>query len=202
VDLHQLDKTIDDLVLSNQYQKAKEILVDEYESVKKAGDKKSVDAVLGLLVFVCGASDPPCLTEGRDFCILREANIGTAYNALQTALFEYYGTGNYANSLQKLQEARDKGEREGDSRTTYSALGHLGRAYLEIGKKNEAAEVIRAMEQSLSNREAFVVGDETVFLEAARDKGLELEAVKRLASRLAPLCHDPTFKRRLENLAT
>src|SRR5690242_19658158 len=76
VDLHQLDKTIDVLVLSNQYQKAKEILVDEYESVKKAGDKKSVDAVLGLLVFVCGASDPPCLTEGRDFCILREANIG------------------------------------------------------------------------------------------------------------------------------
>ena len=69
VDLHQLDKTIDVLVLSNQYQKAKEILVDEYESVKKAGDKKSVDAVLGLLVFVCGASDPPCLTEGRDFCI-------------------------------------------------------------------------------------------------------------------------------------
>lgn len=198
----QLDKTIDDLILSNQHEKAKRILIDEYEKAKKSGDKDSIDAVLGHLVFLCAANDPPCLNEGRDFCSLREANKATAYNALQTGLFEYYSAGSYTNAMRKLREAKEKGEREGDSRTAYSALGHLGRAYLESGQLGEAAVAIRAIEQALFDQKAFVVGDETAFLEAARDKGLEPEAVRRIAAALSPLCHDPKFKRRLEHLAS
>ena len=196
------NKIVDDLIFNNQHEKAEEILIREYETARKKDDKYGMDAILGRLVFVCAADDPPNIARGRQFCVDRENNIRSAYNILQTALFEYYTAGDYGAAAAKLHDAKRNGEQEGDTRTTYSCLGLLGLALLEMGRTSEAAIALNEIEQMLHDKKPFVVGDETAFLESAHDKGVELESVRRLAAALAPICRDPDFKRRLTVLAS
>ena len=120
---------------------------------------------------------------------------------LQTGMFQYYTAKDYQGAVAKLREAITKGKEEGDNRTVYSCLSLLGRALLELGRTNEAASVLGEIEQMLLDKKPFVVGDETAFLESARNRGLEVESVKRIAAALTPLCRDPEFTRRLKTLA-
>ena len=201
MDHKQLDKIIDDFVVSNEHARAKEMLGREYETAKKTGDRQHLDFLLDRLVFVCSTSDPPDITSGRQFCAERETNLPNAFNALQTALFEHSSLGSYVNAVEKLERAKVRAQQEEDYRTAYSVLGHLGRALLEIGQDRRAASVLSEIEQMFLDGKPFVIGDETVFLESAHDKGFEPEAVRRIATALAPHCRDSEYKRRLEALA-
>ena len=201
MDQDRLDEMIDELVVKNQHEKAEAILLREFEVAKTGGNKERLDAILRQLVFVYSSSDPPNVIQGKRFCTEREQNIGSAYNMLQTAMFEYFTAQDYEGAASKLRQAIRKGEEEDDSRTVYSSLGMLGRALLELGQNREAASVLNKIERMITDKKPLVVGDETAFLESAYGQGFERESVRRVAAALTALCSDPEFKRRLSVLA-
>lgn len=196
-----LEDTVDELILSNQQEKAIEILLAEYESARSSGNRLELDSVFGHLVFAYGSSDPPNILLAHRFCLEREQNMSTAYNMLQTGMFLYYTADNYGEAVNKLREAITAGRREEDTRTVYSCLGVLGLALLRQGHHNETSEVLREIEQAIADKKPCVIGDETSFLEAARKAGFELDRVKKIAAILAPLCREPQFAQRLSVLA-
>lgn len=198
---HQLNEEIDNLVIQGQHDKAEEILMREYEGAKFSADVLVLDTILGQLVFVLSARNPPNLNNARRFCFEREKNVNSAYNMLQTAMFLYHTANDYQGAVTKLREAIAKGREDGDNRSVYSALGLLGRALLELRRFSEAASVMGEIEEMLLTKKPFVVGDETVFLEDALNLGVEVESARRIAVALAPLCRDPEFTRRLKILA-
>jgi len=193
---------VDKLIVTNQHEKAVQILMAEYESAKNSGNTLELDSILGHLVFAHASSDPPDTKRARQLCIERERNINNAYNLLQTGNFLYYSADDYSEAIKKLREAIAAGRRERDTRSVYSSLATLGLALLKNGQEQEAANVLRDIEQEIADKHLFVVGDETAFLELAFNQGVEIDRVKRIAVALAPLCRDPDFARRLNILGT
>jgi uncharacterized protein HemY len=196
-----LDEMIDNLITENRHDKAIEILMREYEAAKSRADARALDSILGHLVFAYASRNPPDTAQARRFCAEREENITSSYNILQTGMYLYYAAEDYQGAAAKLREAITRGKQEGDNRSAHSSLSILGLALLQLGRTAEAADVLRELEQMLTDKKPFVAGDETAFLESARGRGLEVESVKRIAAALVPLCRDPECARRLRELA-
>jgi hypothetical protein len=89
-------------------------------------------------------------------------------------------------------------EREELTKTAYSKLQTAMVRYWAVG----AADAIAEIERMIADRKQIIVGDETLLLETARDRGLSLAHTSRIAAVLAPVCHDPEFARRLNALRT
>lgn len=200
MDEHRLGEMIEKLVVERQHEKAEKFLLHEYNMAESIGDKPALDAILAQLVFVYATDDPPNIAEGKRCCLSREKNRNTAYNMLQTGMFLFYPGRDYSGVVAKMREAIAKGKEE-DTRTVYASLCLLGRALLELDRLDEATDVLMEIEKMRLDAKPFVVGDETVFLESAFNRGLEVKSVKRIAAALAPLCRDPEFRRRLQTLA-
>jgi hypothetical protein len=102
--------------------------------------------------------------------------------------------------LAKPTEAAGEARSAGDSGVVYSCLAPSGLALLDLDRLQSAEQVLEEVEQMVVTRQSFVVGDETLFLERARKVGLDATRITRIASSLMPICRDPAFARRLNEL--
>ncbi len=114
----------------------------------------------------------------------------------------YYVAQDYRRAAAKLREAMDKGREEDDSSTVYSSLSLLGLACLDLGDITDAVGALKELESIVLEGKPFIAGDETLFLERMRSKGLEAASVIRIASAVAPSCRDGEFASRLRALST
>jgi hypothetical protein len=130
----------------------------------------------------------------------REAISADANSKLQTAMLRCWAAHDYRGTIPKAQQAIAEGESEGDHSTVYTALSLMGLASLQVDDLVNATVAIDHIEQMIQGQHRIVIGDETPFLEAARARGVRLDAVARIASRLAPICRDPEFAKRLREL--
>lgn len=202
MDLRALSDSIPDLVIEGKFEEAEAKLSEAYREASKQNDVKALgDHILPLFVELYSSQDPPNLTKAEAYALEREQLDRRGYTKLQTAMLLYHVAKDYPRAVAKLEDAISQGKAENDESTVYSALSLLGQALLQLDRKSEAVQVLRQIEQMVLAKRAFVVGDETLFLENARTRGLEMRTVKRVASILAPLCRDPEFSKRLRVLA-
>lgn len=189
------------LVANKKFEQAEKLLLQARSKAATDDDAEMTQFVLSELVELYCVMEPPNLAKAETFSIEREKVDGSARSKLQTAMLNYHSGRDPARAVTKLQEAVAKGRKENDNSTIYTALGLLGRALLDLNRTDEAVEILRQIERLILAKSSFVVGDETIFLEAASAKGIELPTVKRIASFLAPVCEDGEFKNRLKALA-
>jgi|SRR5208282_620014 len=202
MDLRTLSELVPVLIMEGKFEEAEVKLMEAYRKASEEHDAEALgEHVLPMLVQLHCSSEPPNLAKAEAFSLERERVDPRAYTKLQTAMMLYHVRGDHSRAVAKLQEAIDQGKEENDDSTVYSSLSVLGQALLQLGRKSEAAHVLKEIEQLILAKKAVVVGDETLFLEGARAQGLEVPTIKRLASTLAPLCRDPEFETRLKALA-
>ena len=197
-----LDKQIRDLILADGFVEAERLLQKARSQAANASDPEALKQALDLLVDVYALQQPPNSLKADVVCIEREELTKTAYSRLQTAMWRYWAAHDYRGAIAKAQEAITQGKKEGDDSTIYSALSVLGLGSIQLGDYSGAADAILEIERMIADRRDIIVGDETVLLEAARAHGLSLPQISRIAAKLAPLCHDPEFARRLDVLRT
>lgn len=188
--------------MERKFEEAETKLLEAHREASKLNDVKALgEHILPLLVELYSSLEPPNLTKAEAFCREREQVDARAYSKLQTAMLLYHVARDYPRAVDKLEEAITQGKAESDESTVYSSLSVLGQALLQLDRKSEAVRVLKHIEQMIVAKKAFVVGDETLFLENARTRGLEVPTIKRLAAILAPLCRDAEFADRLRALA-
>jgi len=202
MDLRTLSDLVPDLVMKGKFEEAEVELMEAYRKVSEEHDVKALgEHVLPMLVQLYCSLEPPNLIKAEAFSREREEVDARAYSKLQTAIMFYYVAHDYPRAVAKLEEAVSRGKAENDDSTVYSSLSLLGQTLLQLDRKNEAIEVLKEIEQMILAKKSFVIGDETLFLESARARGIEVRTVKRLASILASVCRDPEFGDRLKALA-
>jgi|SRR5580658_2153893 hypothetical protein len=202
MDLQTLSKLVPDLILEGKFKEAETKLLDAHREASKRSDMKALgEHILPLLVQLYCSLNPPNFVKAEAFSRERENADPRAYHELQTAMMFYYVANDYPRAVAKLEEAINHGKAENDDSTVYSALSVLGQALLQLDRKREAVRVLQEIEKMVLAKKPSVIGDETLFLETAMGRGLELPTVKRIASILAPVCRDPEFGSRLKALA-
>jgi tetratricopeptide (TPR) repeat protein len=202
MNLRTLSDLIPTLIIEGKFGDAETKLLEARRDALAVNDVKALgEHILPLLVNVYSSQEPPNLTKAEAYSRELEQVDPRAYTKLQTAMLLYHVAGDYPHAIAKLEQAVSQGKAENDESTVYSSLSVLGQALLQLDRKSEAVRVLKEIEQMVLTRKSFVVGDETLFLESARARGLELPTVKKLASVLAPLCRDPEFANRLRALA-
>lgn len=201
MDKFQLSETIAEMLIAKHHAEAEQILLREYAAAKRSGDRHMLDAVLGLLAQLYVSSRPSNLIRGREVCAEREVNLASAYNMLQTGLFLYYAAEDPTAAAAKLLDAVAKAKEEGQDPTLYSSLSLLGCSLLDLGRVNEAAELLKEIERMVLEKRRFAPGDETTFLEKAFEENVEVDTVRKIATLVSPLCREAPFERRLIALA-
>lgn len=202
MDLHTLSDLVPDLIMQGKFEEAETKLLEAHRKASKENDVKALgEHILPLLVQLYCSLEPPDLIKAEAFSRERERVDARAYNKLQTGMMLYYVAKDYPRAVAKLEEAVSQGKAENDDSTVYSSLSVLGQALLQLDRRSEAVNVLEEIEQMVLAKKSFVVGDETLFLENARARALELPTIRRVASILAPVCRDPEFGNRLKALA-
>jgi tetratricopeptide (TPR) repeat protein len=202
MDLRSLSEELPGLIIEKKYNEAETRLLEAYREGSERDDDGALQLILPLLVHLYCSVEPPNLTKAEAFSAERERLNPTAYNSFQTAMMLYYAAHDYRRAAAKLREAIKKGREENDSTTTYSSLSLLGLAYLELDQIPDAVEVLKELERMVLEGKPFVAGDETLFLERMRSKGLEVQSVGQIASAVVSSCRDPEFASRLRALST
>lgn len=195
-----LSDSIPKLIMQGRYGEAEAILSRAHKQATEANDVEALENIVAHMVHLYCSLDPPDLVRAEKFSREREQVKGSAHNKLQTAMMLYYVASDYERAVHKLRDAIASGRTTDDHRTVYSSLSLLGQALLELQRPAEAVEVLREVEQMISDRKPVVVGDETSFLESVKARGIEVAAAKRIAASLIPICRDPEFVRRLRAL--
>lgn len=187
-------------IAEGEFHEAEERLLGFRQPARDVNDLHTLELVLPLLVLLYSSMRPRDLSKAEEFALERERVSDNSNSRLQTALLLYYAADDYPRAIDKLREAIDKTASDGDERTRYASLSLMGQALLDLNRRSEACIVLDEIERMIAARRPIVVGDETGFLEKARDQGLEVNRVRRLASELEPVCRDPEFRKRLQDL--
>jgi len=201
MDTRAFVELVSNLIEEKNFERAEDLLLEARSKATAQGDAQGLKLVLSELVELYCLIEPPRLDQAESFAHERELLSSDAYTKLQTAMMLYYAVHDYNRTVPKLREAIDLGRVQNDQRTVYSSLSLLGQALLKLGHTQEALTVLSEIEEMVSGKKSFVVGDETSFLESIRARGLEADRVTRIATALIPLCRDPEFKRRLTALS-
>lgn len=196
-DFNKLALQVHHLMMDRNFQRAEKLLLEAREKAKSEGDIQLLNYIFTELIGLCQISEPPLWEKAEAISSERERLIPSAHNILQTAMVIYYGSGDYKRAVLKLNKAIAHGKEEDDDKTTYAALSLLGQAYLEMGQNQEAVDILSHLEKMVAGKKSFVAGDETSFLENLKARKLEIERINKLASVLAPVCRDPSFRERL-----
>jgi hypothetical protein len=197
----QLPELVHRLIVEENFKAVEELLLKARAQAEAEADVQTLEYVFAQLIGLCHLSEPPAWDKALALSGERERWLFSAHNELQTAMVLQLGIEDYARSIPKLEAAIAHGRAEGDEKTVYTSLCLLGQARLRIGFAEAALEVLSELEAMVGKRGAFVVGDETLFLEELRARRLALDRVSRLASILAAACRDHDFKKRLQELA-
>lgn len=192
---------VSELVRKRDFQRAEEALLEADKQANAEGDTQARQLILSELVELYSIMDKPQLAKAESFSRERERLACSAYSKLQTAMILHRGIHDFVRAVPKLEEAIILGRTEKDERTVYTALSLLGEASLELGRVEQAMQVLDELEQMVANKGQFVVGDETRFLESLHSRQLERERVARLAATLSTACRDNVFRERLRSLS-
>lgn len=181
---------------------AEEMLVKALTESSGAFDCQDRYLLLSQLIFACSLADPPKWGEVEKLCEERETVWPRAESMLQTGMMFFWSQEDYERAIPKLREAIELGRKQNheyDSTVIYQALSTLGHAFVKLGRKSEAVEVLSDVERMVPGQ--VVVGDETGFLEALLEQSVALDRVAKLAAILAPLVRDDEFRERLTSVA-
>jgi hypothetical protein len=196
-----LEKVVRELILTQRFAEAEAMLLKDRAEAASTSDRPRSQLVLNLLVDLYSLQEPRDTARADAASLAREELAQTAYSKLQTAMVRYWAAHDYRGAIAKAHEAITQGREEQDDSTVYTALSLLGLGLIQVGDYSNAAGVIDQIERMVADERQIIIGDETSFLENARSHGLNLAAIARIASILAPLCRDPQFTRRLGALA-
>lgn len=197
----ELIEEVSRLIQERKFGAAEDLLTAERMKAASLGDVSAESVILSELIELYCISDPTKFDEAEKLSLERERIVGGAISKLQTGMILSFSRRDYARAAIKLREAADTAKTAEDAETTYTSLGLLGHALLQLGREKEARAVLGEMEGIISAKKSFVVGDETLFLEEAKARGLEVPTVKKIATELVPLCRDPEFRNRLRAVA-
>jgi len=201
MDIRQLSETVTGLIRRKQFGQAEAMLSAARQETTESGDFDALDFVLSEFAALCGQMEPPDIARVEAFCLEREAVRNTGYNKWQTAMTFYWVVRDSRRTVIKSREAVQKATEEKDSKTLYSALSLLGLALLELDRIEEAGATLNEIGNMARRKMRIVVGDETLFLERANERGLDRPTIKDIANILAPVCRDQSFAERLRALA-
>jgi hypothetical protein len=190
------------LLANRHFDTAECLLLEARARAATDRDSEALQVILSELVELYCVMEPPRLDLAERCSLEREHLARTVSNVLQTAMLLCHAAHDYPRAKVKLEEAIDLGTKANDDGAVYSARALLGQALLELNRKTEAATILSQIEGMVLAKKSVVIGDETLFLEIAREKDIDPVAVRRVASLLAPNCPDPEFAKRLQKLAS
>lgn len=196
-----LEKEVRNLIARGKLQEAEQRVLAARDEASRRSDAETVPVLLDLLVEVYSLQEPRDIAKADAVCLEREVLVPTAYSKLQTAMMRYWAGHDYLGTIAKANDAIASGTAEGDDSTVYTALSLLGLSRISTGDHAGAEDALRRIEQMLEEKRRIVVGDETPFLEAAQSSGLNPSLIAKIAGKLAPVCRDVEFAKRLSDLA-
>lgn len=200
-DENVFDDSVGKLLRQGKYSEAEQLISSYHRKALAEDDKEMLNCVFRAFVHLYCSTDPPNLEKAEHFSMEREKNSDSSYNKLQTAMFFFYVAGQYERAVAKLEEAIARAKKEKDVASLYSSTALLGQAFLKLGRTEDAAQMIVQLHGIITSNKGFPVGDETAFLQAAKESGVEILLVRDIAGRLAPRCSDPDFAHRLWELS-
>lgn len=198
---HNIFDLASNLIRDREFERAERLLLNARDKAIEDLDIEAQHRTLLELIELYCIMEPPKPDRAEKLSLVREQMDQSGQSMLQTAMVLYYSQHDASRTLAKLREAIEKSRAEQDDGTVYSSLSLLGLALLDLDQVEEAAKVLREIKHMVEERESFVVGDETAFLERAQNKGLELDHIRTIASALVPICRNPMFLDRLKALA-
>jgi hypothetical protein len=188
-------------VQERRFSEAEGLLSQARAQAKAEHDLSTELLVVSELVELYCVQDPPDTSRAEQLSLEREALDPSAESKWQTGMLLYWHKHEPAAALTKLHEAIAQAKSTGDSGLVYTCLALSGLALLDLKRLLDGEKVLEEIERMIEQREPFVVGDETLFLEKGRRAGLSPSRVARVAALLIPICREPTFIQRLKDLA-
>jgi tetratricopeptide (TPR) repeat protein len=200
-DFQEFDLRMARLRAARKHSEALELLRILESQGENNPDPTFQEEVLTRFVWFYSLETPPDFEKVEVYSLERERLNPNGYNKLQTAFSYYWTIRDSERTAVKAREAIRQTKAEGDTRSTYQGLGILGLALLDLERNEEALAVFEEIRQMVIDRENVVVGDETLFFEQLRAKGIEPESLMQISKILASVCRDKEFAHRLRVLS-
>src|SRR5947209_6622662 len=190
MEFKSLASAISGLLAQNHLKEAEQLLLEAQEKAERENDASALHYIISELIGLYIIGDPPLWTKAEMLSTKRERLAPSAYGKLQTAMILHRGTRDHLRAISKLEEAIILAESENDEKTMYRSLCLLGEASLALDYTEKAKKVLSELERMVARRARIVVGDETPFLEALKQRLIEVNRLRQLASTLASVCRD------------
>lgn len=187
---------------------AEELLIASKAEAVAASDSGRTELIMSELISLYCTGEPRQYRKAEEVSLEREALKRDAGSRLQTAMLLFYSARDPKRAAAKAREAVEMSREQSDYVSLYSSVSLLGLVSVRLQHNDEALSLLNELEgiihsdAALSSPRRFVVGDETTFLEALKERNLAGGQVRRIASALVSLCRDPSFGKRLSVLAS